>query len=284
MSLRRQKSLKFENLFAPRSPLEFLGYSIVTAIIGLVSAGNPIGLICIPGIAIVWWWIDRQRIKNQPPANLSLSLEKQPPAGARGLILLLSPYSPRSSALKDPEKFQPLLDSLLDTPAEQLKKDDFDKLDLFNSNLLPPIKAVEYHFSQKKLLEVWLIASETVNSVKGSESAARILEKYLKVLYGSKLDIHCGPKWTIVDHDYTGLYCLADNIFQTADYRDELMVADVTGGTKMMSVALAMACVPPKRRMQYMDSQRDWQGNPLTAGKIIPVSIDVDPFLNNKQD
>jgi hypothetical protein len=62
------------------------------------------------------------------------------------------------------------------------------------------------------------------------------------------------------------------------------MVADVTGGTKMMSVALAMACVPPKRRMQYMDSQRDWQGNPLTAGKIIPVSIDVDPFLNNKQD
>lgn len=284
MSLQRQKPLKLENLFAPRSPLEFLGYSIVTAIIGLISAGSPIGLIGVPVIAFCWWWIDRQRIKNQTPINLSLSLEKQAPAAASGLILLLSPYFPRNTALKKPENLQPLLDALLGTPVEQLKEADFHNIGLFESNLLPPIKAVEYHFLQGKLREVWLIVSQTVGSVQGSESAARILEKYLTFLYGSQLKIHCSEKLTILDHDYAGLYCLADNIFQTADYKDELIVADVTGGKKMMSVALAMACVPPKRRMQYMDSDRDWQGNPLPAGIISPVSIDVDPFLNNKPD
>ncbi|WP_051470164.1 hypothetical protein [Fischerella sp. PCC 9605] len=58
-----------------------------------------------------------------------------------------------------------------------------------------------------------------------------------------------------------------------------MIVADITGGTKMMSVALAMACIPPRRRMQYMDSQRDWQGNPLPTGEMKPVVIDIDPIL-----
>jgi hypothetical protein len=47
----------------------------------------------------------------------------------------------------------------------------------------------------------------------------------------------------------------------------------------MMSVALGMACIPPKRRMQYMDSQRDWEGNPVSAGDMQPIVIDVDPIL-----
>lgn len=282
MALRHQKPLKIENLFAPRSPLEFLGYSVVTAIIGLVSAGNPVGLIGVPAMAALWWWIDRQRIKNQPPTDLTLSLEKQPPAGARGLILLLSPYSPQRSDLKNPQKLQPLVDFLLDMPVGAMKEDNFKDVDLFNSNLVPQIKAVEYHIYHKQLRNVWLIASQTENS----KLAARILKKYLEFLYSSKpnimLEIHCGQRFEVVEHDYAGLYWLANHIFQTCGYRDDVIVADVTGGTKMMSVALAMACVPPQRRMQYMDSQRDWQGNPLPKGQISPVGIDVDPILNNQ--
>ncbi|NJM69632.1 MAG: hypothetical protein HC862_05050 [Scytonema sp. RU_4_4] len=47
----------------------------------------------------------------------------------------------------------------------------------------------------------------------------------------------------------------------------------------MMSVALAMVCILPRRQMQYMDSQRDWQGNPLPKGEMKPVVIDIDPIL-----
>lgn len=47
----------------------------------------------------------------------------------------------------------------------------------------------------------------------------------------------------------------------------------------MMSVALAMACVKPGLKMQYMDSTRDWQGNPLQTGDMKPVGIDVFPII-----
>lgn len=49
-----------------------------------------------------------------------------------------------------------------------------------------------------------------------------------------------------------------------------------------MSVALATACVPPKRRMQYMDTERDRHGIPLPNGTLAPIAIDVDPILNRE--
>ena len=47
----------------------------------------------------------------------------------------------------------------------------------------------------------------------------------------------------------------------------------------MMSVALSIACISPKRRLQYMDSKRDWQGNPLQKGEIKPMLIEIDPVI-----
>ncbi len=276
MALQRPK---LENIFAPRSPLEFVGYSVVGAMIGMVSAGNPIGLISVPGMAILWWWIDRKRT-----SQITTVMEKQPPTGVQGLILLLSPYSSRNSNFQDPVKLQPLIDEIINIPTEILKEHQFQNIGLSDSNLMPQIKAVEHHIREGKLRGIWLISSESYDSVKGSELAAKILEKYLKCLYGAQLDIHCGAKYTVRDYDYTKLCRLAENIFKTSGYRDEVVVADVTGGTKMMSVALAMACIPPKRRMQYMDSQRDWQGNHLAKGNIEPVLIDVDPIFYSSQE
>jgi hypothetical protein len=31
--------------------------------------------------------------------------------------------------------------------------------------------------------------------------------------------------------------------------------------------------------MQYMDSQRDWKGEPLGKGEMSPVAIDIDPLV-----
>lgn len=72
---------------------------------------------------------------------------------------------------------------------------------------------------------------------------------------------------------------MAEKIFRESGYKEEVLLADITGGTKMMSVALALACIPPGRRMQYMDSERDWQGNPVPTGNLAPVLLDADPIL-----
>jgi hypothetical protein len=170
-----------------------------------------------------------------------------------------------------------LLDRLLKLPA--LVELDFEAINLFGSNLLPQIRAIEYHLRKDSLQEVWLITSESYDAVKGSEGAAAILECYLRWQYGNRqLAIH-RQNLTVKEFDYQRLWQVVEQIFSQSAYKDEVMVADITGGTKMMSVAIAMACIPPKRRMQYMDSQRDWQGNPLKDGEMLPIAIDVDPIL-----
>ncbi|MFB2967620.1 hypothetical protein ACE1CD_01480 [Aerosakkonema sp. BLCC-F183] len=277
MLTKKSKNLpQIEGFFSPRSPLEFLGYTIVSGMIPLIWAGQPIGFIFVSLFALVWWQIDRWRTRKQAQRT-AFSVNKESPRPAKGLILLLSPYNPMNPSLKDEKLLKQLLDTLLNSPQPQAA--DFDNISLPSSNLLPQIKAIEYHIQQGSLRDVWLICSESYDTVKGSEITAAILEKYLHFQYGQqRLDIHT-KNLSVKDYDYASLCQLGEKIFREAGYKDEVLVADITGGTKMMSVALAMACIPPGRRMQYMDSQRDWQGNPLPKGQMSPVVIDVDPIL-----
>ncbi|UBF28001.1 hypothetical protein K9N68_08935 [Kovacikia minuta CCNUW1] len=46
---------QISGFFAPRSPLEFLGFSLITCMLALVSAGHSIGFVFIPVFAISWW-------------------------------------------------------------------------------------------------------------------------------------------------------------------------------------------------------------------------------------
>ena len=99
-------------------------------------------------------------------------------------------------------------------------------------------------------------------NIRGSEITAIILTTYLKFKYGNLLEVHSQNfqerELLVDDGDYRKFYEIVDYIFSQSVYKDDVLIADITGGTKMMSVALAMACIPPKRKMQYMDSQRDW--------------------------
>lgn len=277
-----------ENIFSPKSPLDFLGLVLITTLINLLAAGNPIGMLGTITVALIWWYINRKlaQKRQQRIENLIQYLpNKQSPQAARGLILLLSPYSPTNPLIKTPEKLNPLIDKICQTSWRDLTQDDFNAIDLSNSNLIPQLKAVEYHLSEGKLKKVWLISTLTRNEMKiqGSDTTAIILETYLKFKYGNQLEIHGqefkGQQLLVEDGDYGKVYQIVDSIFKQSDYKDEVIIADITGGTKMMSVALAMACISPKRKMQYMDSKRDWEGNPLKTGEIQPVVIDVDPIL-----
>ena len=282
------QKLQIENIIAPRTAVEFTAFVGLTVLISLLTAGNIFGVGGVAAVGFIWWRVDHQREKKRIEALYSQNLGivvvgKEPPTGVRGLILLLSPYSPRKPELKNESTIAPLIELVINTEIEKLTQDDFDQLDLFNSNLFPQIKAVEFHAKQGKLRDIWMISTKSYNTkegkqVKGSEDSAQILSQYLRFQYGKNFDIN----WqglSVKDYDYQGLWRLAEQIFRESAYKDDVIVADITGGTKMMSVALSMACIPPKRRMQYMDSQRDWQGNPLSVGDMQPIVIDVDPIL-----
>lgn len=75
--------------------------------------------------------------------------------------------------------------------------------------------------------------------------------------------------------DYAGLAACVDRIYRTADCKEGLLAADITGGTKMMSVAVALACLSPGRRMECVDADCDWQGQPLPQGTLRPVHLDA---------
>ena len=94
-----KKQPQMEGLFSPRSPIEFVGFAVVNAMIGLLSSGNLWGFVFVPTLAIGWWLVDRQRIKRQRQSAI-FPVIKEPPQAAKGLILLLSPYSPRNEALR----------------------------------------------------------------------------------------------------------------------------------------------------------------------------------------
>lgn len=267
-----------ENFFSPRSPIDFLGFSVLGVIINLLSGANPLGFIGVLVLFVYWSWSDNRR-NRLISERLGASVDKKEPVqGAKGLIVLLSPYSPRLESLRDEKQLTPLIEHFLNTPNENLQLADFENIGLFDSNLLPQIKAVEYHLEKGNLRDVWLITTKSYDKVKGSEITAQILSKYLIQQYRQRLEIH-SQDLSVEDWNYQKLWSLADKIFCESDYKDEAIVADITGGTKMMSMALAMACIPSKRRMQYMDAQRDWQGNPLPAGEIQPVGISVAPII-----
>lgn len=271
-----QKSSQWEGLFSPRSPIEFIGFALINMVIGLASAGNPLSLGLIPVFAFAWWAIDWQRGRRQRDQT-GFSLTKKAPQPAKGLILLLSPYSVKDPALANPMTLNPLIEALLQN--NELSDRDFDSIGLWQSNLVPQIRAIDYHYQQGELREVWLITTESYEQVKGSEVAALILERYLSTFINTdRLLIHREGK-AIREYDYNGLWQLGEQIFRRSGYRNELLLADITGGNKMMSVAIAMACIAPGRRMQYMDSKRDWQGNPVPQGEMSPIVIDIDPIL-----
>ena len=260
-------------IFAPSSPPQFIGFAVINILISLTSNGSLWGALGIAIVFLFWYRLDRLWQKK---ISVGIKTTKEQPQGARGLILLLSRYSAgRIDNKENPkDEIENGIRNLLDKLIDQLTEADFSAIKLQNSNLEPQIKAVDYHMKARTLQEVWLVGSMD------SKQTAEILQKYLQFHYGAKIIVHFDPnKFLADDWDYAKFTQITEDIFKQADFRDRSILVDVTGGTKMMSVALAMACIPPQRKMQYIDSQRDWQGNPLAKGDKAPVVIDFDPIL-----
>lgn len=265
-----------ESLISPQTSLAFLGFASINVATNLLSNlltdWSVFGLVGIFLTFLYWFFLEYRRKRLLKKFAISVIPEAPKPAG--GLVLLLSPYSPGRNSQIDATTLQNQISYILRTPVEKLVKADFDTIDLSNSNLVPQIKAVEHHFNAGELRDVWLITTKAP----GSGFSAGILEKYLRFQYADRLHTH-SQNYCVDDWNYKQLSELGEKIFRECNYKQESVVVDITGGTKMMSVALAMACLRPGRRMQYMESNRDWQGNPLEKGKIEPVGIEVSGII-----
>lgn len=278
----------FMGIISPRSPFEFLGFFAITMAINISSnlflgtAGIISSVTLIFAVFTTWYYLDRKRA-----LKIAFPIQGQQPKPAKGLILLLGPYDPRIQLV--PSELLAGIEKIKQKPVENLVEEDFQCIHFLTSNLQPQITAVEFHQKANTLRDLWIITTKSIPATPqkaqkyGSEDAGILLEKYLRFKYGTtSLVIHRNQDLSIDMWDYSALWKKTETIFRTSGYKDEVILADVTGGTKLMSVALAMACIPPKRCMQYMDAERDWQGQPVKKGEMAPILIDVDPIFYNE--
>lgn len=277
MDMQKYKPFHPSNIFAPSNSWEFLGFAILSFNLALVTQGNPLNVVLGLSFVIIcfvlWYFHDRRRRQNTV-----ISVSRGRPKPAKGLILLMSPFSPRNHKLNNLSELQEKIQHILNK--EMVSRLDFAGINFEKSNLETQFRAIEYHASFSTLRDIWLICTTSEQNQTGSQTSAALLQHYVEMRYGKeRFDFHRGDSLTVHEQDYEALWQTAERIFQTSGYRDEVMIADVTGGTKIMSIAISMACVPPNRNMQYMDARRDWQGNPLAAGEMTPVMINFDPIL-----
>lgn len=106
---------------------------------------------------------------------------------------------------------------------------------------------------------------------RGSEEAAALLAKYVEYRHGGAGRVHCEGLALKGAWDYVRLWSKAQRIYRNAPFK---AAALLTGGTNRMSVALALTCMAPGRRLQYRETGRDWQGQPLPNRDPTPVVID----------
>lgn len=280
-----RKKIILETFTSPQNPLEFLVNVSISLMVGLISINNPYGWLGLIAILLLWClhWLQKEQEKKRINAafnQLAYTATPQPVDPCPGLILLISTYSPRKKELTE-EMLDPLKDKIIKKESSDLTQDDFDNINLLNSNLAPQIAAIDFHRQNNILKHLWLINTKTNENKTGSTEAVTILQKYLEFKYLGQIKIH-SEGLTVSDNNYFELYNTVDRIFQDKSkhyFADEFIIADITGGTKMMSIALTLACIPPKRKLQYMDYSRDWEGNPLPKGESQPILVDIDPIL-----
>jgi len=80
------------------------------------------------------------------------------------------------------------------------------------------------------------------------------------------------------------VWLLVDEIFEGSPYKVENIMSDITPGTKLMTLAIGLACLEPKRTMQYIVAGRHpLTGEVLREGRRVPILVDVDPYLYQQE-
>ncbi|MSP13164.1 MAG: hypothetical protein EXR62_09430 [Chloroflexi bacterium] len=216
-----------------------------------------------------------------------IEMREKAPEGKAGLVLLLSTLSalPRGSPEQVKQRIAAVDQAVAHiTTSQPSDLQDGDFAPLVGTNLEPELRALEYHLREDKLRECWIISTKDTKSsmggvMKGSEAVGELLERWFHHFHpNSGVRFH-RQDYVIAPRDYMTLWQKVDGIFRNGDVKPESIICDITGGLKTMSIGVALACMGGNRDMQYMASDRDWRGEPLTKGQMAPILISVNPHL-----
>jgi len=290
---------------SPETPLWVLpGWLVGGLLINWLSnLGMPWTGVLIVGVGVCYGVLYLWKRYRQRKKKMAVELDAEtPPEQVLGLILPIStpnlqrPNEEKNDALRamvgsaEQHIDQPV------SPEEEAVLND--------TNLKPALAALEYHWGQgpkaqsgcaSRLREVWLIATEEADPqgqrIGSAGGAAALLERWFFSRHPEARgpvtfhrDAYQGISLRVSSQNYTQLWNVVDHIYTQAPYKPEQIIADITPGTKVMSVAIALACLPPKRRMQYMVAPRDPQtGEPCPKADLRPMLIDIDPYLEEEE-
>ena len=290
---------------SPETPLWVLpGWLVGGLLINWLSnLGMPWTGVLIVGVGVCYGVLYLWKRYRQRKKKMAVELDAEtPPEQVLGLILPIStpnlqrPNEEKNDALRamvgsaEQHIDQPV------SPEEEAVLND--------TNLKPALAALEYHWGQgpkaqsgcaSRLREVWLIATEEADPqgqrIGSAGGAAALLERWFFSRHPEARgpvtfhrDAYQGISLRVSSQNYTQLWNVVDQIYTQAPYKPEQIIADITPGTKVMSVAIALACLPPKRRMQYMVAPRDPQtGEPCPKADLRPMLIDIDPYLEEEE-
>lgn len=214
----------------PANFWEIMGrISSIVTVLGIVSV--------LVGLISVW-----SKVKNLTLRMFSqrkiIALELQPNSGFRGLICCVSaPVVVDRPASRPQQIDQMIVDS--EDLAEQLRDGPIGSI----------LKAIEIH--REHLKHCWLVASEESKPYFGPLQNA--CKKYFPAVVLETITVE--DVYAKIDNVYDAV----QNIFATCEEKTGLLpseiITDVTGGTKIMSIAVAMACLDSNRQIQYVEQK-----------------------------
>ena len=200
-------------------------------------AADLVGILGIPTLAIYYWQHSR-RLFGQHKLDVN-------PIGAnsghKGLICSVSAPLPVSTLpSRQPEVIEKLI-----------QDNDHPTDELLRTPIGPTLKALDLH--QKDLIHCWLVASEDSTPYFATiEQASK--KYYPRVTIHRVLvpDVYCNidPVYEAVHNIFNSCATETQDKVQPRD-----IITDVTSGTKIMSIAMAVACLDADRKIQYIEQK-----------------------------
>jgi len=230
-------------------------------------------------IGLYIWYVRRSR-------GVIIEMQERQPTGKAGVISLLSTLNtPTRGGPQEINRRRAEVEASIrhirDSAPDSLTVDDFALLN--DTNLVPALRALEWHAHAGTLRECWLLGTPDEEKADGkvqhgSAWLAPVLQRWFEKLHPEQR-VNFNLVAPVPPRAYFDLWQKVDELFERGPYRPENIICDITGGQKLMSVGAALACLAPRRTMQYMATDRDWRGEPIAEGKMEPVLVDITPYL-----
>jgi CRISPR-associated protein (Cas_Cas02710) len=233
-SLFREAPLEFGDAGGRRVVMELLDSSVWTAVDRISTIVTLLGVFSIFGYLVRF----ARRFVGRPRGTitkLDLDLDERPKY--KGLICPVSAPFPSPRAAPDAVR-------------ANIQEAEFLDQALRDGPIGTILKAIEHH--QVSLRHCWLLGSPD------SKPYFPIIQE-AGAKYFPDVRIHdpitVDDVYGAIDDVYNAVHGIFGESKKTWGVEPEDIITDVTGGTKIMSIGLALACLPANRHIEYIDQK-----------------------------